>query len=279
MRGSSSRPLLGLGALVAIAGVVLAAALVPSPDGEAAVPRPFRGWVPEQGVQWQLQLQGRLDLTVDAPVYELDGADTSADTVARLHAQGRRAICYFSAGSWEDWRADADAYPKSLLGKSNGWPGERWVDIRRLDALKPILSKRLDICRAKGFDAVDPDNVDGYTNDTGFPLTAAQQLTFNTWLAKAAHRRGLSIGLKNDLDQIPQLARVYDFAVNEQCVQYDECQALEPFLRQGKAVFHVEYELTRPQFCPRVPTGFSSIRKRYDLQAWRKPCPLSRPRP
>ena len=256
------------GARVTLA--LLAAGLVSTSTPAAASHQPR--WVPEQGVPWQLQLQGDLDLSVDVPVYEVDGFDTSAETVARMHADGRRVICYISAGSWEEWRPDAGAYPQLVLGASNGWPGERWVDVRRLDVLKPILAARLDMCRDKGFDAVDPDNVDGYTNETGFPLTGAQQLRFNRWLARAAHARGLSIGLKNDLDQAGRLAGLYDFAVNEQCVEYDECESLRPFLRRGKAVFHVEYETDPAEFCPLVPDGFSSIRKEYDLQAWREGC-------
>ena len=278
--GRSVRRAAGASALLTVA-LALVAGLVPStseageelPRRAEAQVRPSHRWVPPQGVDWQLQLQGELDLSVDAPVYEVDGFDTSADTVARLHEDGRRVICYISAGSWEDWRPDAAAYPESVLGRSNGWPGERWVDIRRLDVLRPLLSARLDMCRDKGFDAVDPDNVDGFTNDTGFRLTAADQLRFNTWLARAAHRRGLSIGLKNDLRQVRRLSRVYDFAVNEQCLQYDECHALRPFLKRGKAVLHVEYELPLSSICSQVPRSFSSLRKHEDLRAWRQSCP------
>jgi hypothetical protein len=69
-----------------------------------------------------------------------------------------------------------------------------------LDSLGPILFARLDLAVAKGCDGVEPDNVDGYANNTNFPLTVQDQLQFNIWLANEAHARGLSIGLKNDLD-------------------------------------------------------------------------------
>ncbi len=231
-------------------------------------------WAPTPGRQWQWQLNGELDLSVAVPVYDVDGFDTPASTVATLHAEGRRAICYISAGSWEDWRPDADRYPASVLGRGNGWPGERWVDIRRLDVLAPILSARLDMCSAKGFDAVEPDNIDGYSNASGFPLTYDDQLMFNRWLADAAHERDMSIALKNDLEQVPDLVDAFDFAINEQCVAYSECDALRPFAARGKAVLHVEYELSTSQFCPVTgPLGFSSMRKHYDLGAWREPCP------
>lgn len=45
------------------------------------------------------------------------------------------------------------------------------------------MSARLKKAQDKGCDGVEPDNVDGYTNDNGFHLTAHDQLTFNKWLA------------------------------------------------------------------------------------------------
>ena len=108
--------------------------------------------------------------------------------MAALKAAGRRVICYVNAGAFEEWRPDAKRFPKAVLGKDlDGWPGERWLDIRQWGKLEPILAARFDTCRAKGFDAVEPDNVDGYANDSGFPLTAADQLTFNRRVADLAH--------------------------------------------------------------------------------------------
>jgi hypothetical protein len=128
--------------------------------------------------------------------------------VAALRAAGRHVVCHISAGSYEDWRPDAASFLASVLGLSNGWAGERWLDIRRLDVLQPILTNRIRMCRDKGFSTVDPDNVDGYSNRTGFPLVAADQLAFNGWLAATAHAHGLSIGLsiglKNDLGRSPR---------------------------------------------------------------------------
>ena len=88
------------------------------------------------------------------------------------------------------------------------------------DVLAPIIEARLDLCRAKGFDSADADNLDGYANTTGFPLTADDQLAFNVFVANAANARGLSIALKNDLGQIPQLVAYYDWSLNEQCAQH-----------------------------------------------------------
>ncbi|MFB7451462.1 endo alpha-1,4 polygalactosaminidase [Streptomyces sp. NPDC056194] len=255
-----------------LAGLLLlatACTAAPEPDPKTTADR----WRPAPGLTWQWQLSGTLDPAVDVPVYDIDGFDHPASTVADLHRRGRKVICYVSTGAWEKFRPDAGSFPAAVLGQGNGWPGERWLDIRRTDVLGPIMAKRLDMCRDKGFDAVEPDNMDGYRNRTGFPLTAADQLRYNRLIATMAHERGLSVGLKNDLDQIPQLLPDFDFAVNEQCAEYEECDALVPFVTAGKAVFHVEYELTTGQFCPQAgKLGLSSMRKRYELDAWRRPC-------
>ncbi|GEB56648.1 endo alpha-1,4 polygalactosaminidase [Streptomyces gardneri] len=253
--------------------LVTACTTAPDPD-----PKPDRDpssdrWRPKPGLAWQWQLSGRLDPTVDVPVYDIDGFDHPASTVQDLHARGRKVICYLSTGAWEDFRPDAARFPKSVLGQGNGWEGERWLDIRRTDVLEPLMAKRLDMCRDKGFDAVEPDNMDGYRNRTGFPLTAADQLRYNRLIARLAHDRGLAVGLKNDLDQIPRLLPDFDFAVNEQCAEYDECGRLAPFVAAGKAVFHVEYELDTGEFCPQArKLGLSSMLKKYELGVWRKPC-------
>ncbi len=139
--------------------------------------------------------------------------------------------------------------------------------------LGPILERRLDLCKAKGFDGVEPDNVDAYANRSGFPLTGADQLRFNRFLAAAAHARGLSIGLKNDLEQADVLEPQFDWALNEQCHQYDECNLLTPFTRAGKAVFVAEYDLDAASFCPQArAAGLMAMRKRLALDAWREPC-------
>jgi len=229
--------------------------------------------VPDPGSSWQYQLSGTLDLKVEADVFDIDGFETKARQVIGLHEQGHYAICYVSAGAWERWRPDASDFPKRLLGRGNGWPGERWLDVRRLRRLKPVMRQRLDMCEKKGFDAVEFDNVDGFRNRTGWPLKAAHQLRFNRFLARAAHSRGLAAGLKNDLSQVRALVDDFDFAINEQCWQYRECRLLRPFTRAGKAVFNVEYRLDRSDFCDRADErGFGAIRKRLSLRAWRRAC-------
>ena len=231
-------------------------------------------WRPSPGTSWQWQLSGSIDTSFDVEMYDIDLFDVPVATITDLKASGRAVICYFSAGSWEDWRPDAGDYDAVVLGNPlDGWPGERWVDIRRLDLLGPILEARLDLAHSKGCTGVEPDNVDGYQNNTGFPLVADDQLVFNTWLAAQAHQRGLSVGLKNDLDQIQELEPLFDWALDEQCYQYSECDLLQPFIDAGKAVFGVEYSGNELVFCPYFNAlDYSWLKKNTDLNAWRIDC-------
>ena len=234
-------------------------------------------WQPAPGTSWQWQLSGTIDTTVNVTMYDVDLFDTSQAVIDQLHTDGRIVICYFSAGSWEEWRADAAAFPQAVIGDPlEGWPGEKWLDIRQIDALAPLMTARLETAVAKQCDGVEPDNVDGYTNETGFPLTYQDQIDFNKWLSNQAHQRNLSIGLKNGLEQIGDLLPHFDWALNEQCFQYGECDLLLPFIQAGKAVFGVEYSETgaeTDQFCPTANAhDFDWLLKRFDLGAWRVSC-------
>jgi len=230
-------------------------------------------WVPPPVTSWQWQIQDTVDQSVDVAMYDIDLFDNDASVVASLHAAGRHVICYLDAGTWENWRPDASEFPADVLGRGDGFPGEKWLDIRRLDVLAPILSARLDLCKTKGFDGVEFDNVDGYTNTTGFPLTGDDQLAFDVWLANQAHTRGLDAALKNDLDQVPDLLPYFDWALDEQCFQYHECDKLTPFVTAGKAVMEVEYHLRTSAFCPEANAmNFNSLLKTLALDATRTAC-------
>lgn len=254
------------------AGLCAVALLVFFADPASAAQR----WLPKPTTAaWQWQLQGKIDASIDAGVYEVDGFDTPAKTVAELHRRGRRVICYLDVGAWESYRPDAARYPERVLGATySGYPDERWLDIREIGILAPILRKRFDICKRKGFDAVEPDNLAGYENQSGFPLSPADQLRFNRWVAREVHRRGISVALKNDPGQARQLVGNFDFAVVEECFTYDECGMFSPFVEAGKAVFVAQYEGSLAGFCPQAARlGFAAIKKGYDLFAkpW-QPC-------
>ncbi|MGB1257417.1 MAG: endo alpha-1,4 polygalactosaminidase [Thiolinea sp.] len=193
------------------------------------------------GVSWTWQLQGELKYEAAVDLYDIDLFDTDAEVISDLKKQGKIVICYFSGGTYEDWREDAEYFAAEALGNNlDEWEGERWLDIRD-QSVVDVMLRRLDLAQAKGCDGVEPDNIDGYANNSGFNLTADDQLAFNRMLANEAHKRGLAIALKNDLDQVDDLVDYFDFAVNEQCHEYEECEALLPFIMAGKPVLNAEY--------------------------------------
>jgi hypothetical protein len=199
-------------------------------------------WQPPQHLTWYWQLQGAVNNSYPAAAYDIDGFDNSSSEVAALHAVGKHVICYIDVGTWENWRTDANQFPSSVLGKSNGWPGERWLDIRQLSVLEPIMTARFQMCVQKGFDALEPDNMDGWENRTGFPITADQQVTYNEWVAQEAHSLGLAVLQKNDPEQASTLQPYFDGDLDEQCNQYKECNLLAPYLSAGKPVLNAEYK-------------------------------------
>lgn len=234
---------------------------------------------PAAGDTWQWQLTEAIDTSIDVAVYDIDLFDATDGDLAALRADGRVVICYFSAGSFEDWRDDAGDFPEEAIGRQlDGWPDERWVDTTN-SGVRDVMATRLDLAVTRGCDGVEPDNVTAHTNATGFGITANEQLDYNRWLADQAHERGLSVALKNDLEQIPELLDWFDFAVNEECMHWEECAANTPFVDAGKAVLHTEYvdrweeaPALNDEVCGANP-GFSSIVKTWDLGPEFLACP------
>jgi len=233
------------------------------------------------GTSWQWQLTGTLDKSLSVKVYDIDLYDNDAAAVSALHAKGVTVICYMSVGSYEDWRPDAADFPKAVLGKDYpGWPGEKFLDIRALDSLGPIMAKRLDLCASKGFDGIEPDNMDvfeGGSSGTGFPLTEKDGLAYAQWLTTQAHTRGLSIGQKNTSELASKLATVMDWALTEDCFDGNWCADMQPYIDQGKAVLMSEYTDTGVNFgnaCTWAKAHqFSAILKGRDLDAPVQFCP------
>jgi hypothetical protein len=261
----------------AIALATFAACALPPTSAAAPPALPGAGhWQPPpRTAAWQWQLQGKIDPTLPAWAYDVDGFEASASDVRALHRHRRRAICYLDVGSWESYRPDKGEFPAAVIGKAyEGFPDERWLDVASFGLFKAPLEGRIAMCAHKRFDAVEPDNLAGFENDTGFQISAAQQLRFNRWIAREVHHWGMAVALKNDPTQVPQLVGEFDFAIVEQCFQYSECGRYLPFVRRGKAVLEAEYELAPSEFCESaIALGFSAIRKSYDLFAepW-EPC-------
>lgn len=231
---------------LAIGALVLLAACGGGGDGSSAdEPTGDAGgagtWLPAVTDTWQWQLNGTVNTSYAVAVYDVDLFDTPQATIDALKSAGRRVVCYFSAGSSEDWRSDFARFAAADMGDPlDQWPGERWLDTRSAN-VRAIMQARLDLAVSKRCDAVEPDNMDAYANPSGIELTADTQLDYNRFIAHQAHARGLAVGLKNDVDQLAALQPHFDFAVNEQCHEYDECDGYSVFVTNGKPVFNAEY--------------------------------------
>ncbi|KAJ5124426.1 uncharacterized protein N7515_008251 [Penicillium bovifimosum] len=244
-------------------------------------------WQPAVGTKWQIVLKtDNLDTSIEAPVYDIDLFDNDKATIANLQKMGRKVICYFSAGTYEDWRDDADEFDKADLGKNlDDWPGEKWLNVKSAKVRK-IMQARLDVAVEKGCDGVDPDNIDGYDNDNGLGLTEAKAVDYVNWLAGQSHSRGLSVGLKNGASIIPSVIENMQWCVNEQCAQYDECDTYAAFVHADKPVFQIEYPkgdttnnnkaVSTKQLssaCTAHKSGnFSTVVKNMDLDNWVEYC-------
>lgn len=246
------------------------------------VTKPFASlfWKPAVNSTFEWLFESSLKNQTDpkADVYDVDMFDVSAKVIAQLHAQKKNVVCYISVGSLEEWRPDKNNFPASVVGNDySGWPGENWLDISNLKILQPIMKKRFELARTKGCDGIDVDNIDGFSEDTGFSISYSDQITYNRWLAQTAHQLGLSIGLKNDGEQLKDLLASYDWAIIEDCADQGWCAEFRPFTKSGKAVFQVEYTDTNVDFktfCAEANTNkFSAQLKHRNLDAWTRMCP------
>ncbi len=212
-----------------------------APPLTASPPSGVALWTPAVTDSWHWQLKGAIDTSVPATVYDIDLFDAPQATIDALKAQGRRVVCYFSAGSSENWRSDFSRFAAAEMGNPlDDWPGERWLDTRSAN-VREIMKARLELAAIKRCDGVEPDNMDGYQNGSGFALDADTQLDYNRFIAREARARGLAVGLKNDVDQLAALEPEFDFAVNEQCHEFTECDGYSVFTSKGKPVFNAEY--------------------------------------
>jgi hypothetical protein len=247
-----------------------------------------RLWQPTKGTSWNYELQSPVTSGSkgEFDVWNIDLFENDAETISSLQQQGAKVICYFSAGSAENWTPDFPEFAASDLGNDlSGWAGEKWLNINSA-TVRQIMQKRLDLAKQKNCDGVDPDNVDGYNNDNGLGLTQADSVGYMHFLAEAAHDRNLSIGLKNAAEIVTSMIDAMQWSVNEQCVEFNECDTFTPFIAQGKPVFHVEYpkgsntnnnvavsDTTRNGVCDTSQAlGFSTIIKNIDLDDWTETC-------
>ncbi|KAI3325589.1 glycoside hydrolase family 114 protein [Xylariaceae sp. AK1471] len=237
---------------------------------------------PAVGTTWDLPLGFSLtaaNANKSTIFYPVDLENTPANTISALKTAGHSIVCYFSAGSVESYREDAGEFPAKATGKAlDGWPDEKWLDVRD-STVRAIMATRIQSAAAKGCLGIDADNVDGYQNDSGFDLTEDDAVDYVKYLAATAQAAGLAYGLKNAGNIVDRVVDVAQWAINEECAEYEECAAWAPFVKAGKPVFHVEY--TDDDNAKSVDSsklakacaadgqnGFSSIVKHLSLDNW-----------
>jgi len=239
-------------------------------------------WKPVAGESWQIVLLYPVnDTSTNVSVYDIDLFDNPKSTIDSLHAQNRKVICYFSAGSYEDARPDSSQFAANDKGKElDGWPGEYWLRTSSSN-VRNIMKSRIQLAKSKGCDGVDPDNVDGYDNDNGLGLTTSDAVEYIGFLADTAHALNLSIGLKNGGDIVKNVVDLMQWEVNEQCAQFNECDLYRPFIDADKPVFQIEYPNSAPDVnvaakktsCDNPSArGFSTILKNLELDNWVEMC-------
>ncbi|CAM9966902.1 unnamed protein product [Ectocarpus sp. 4 AP-2014] len=240
-----------------------------------------RGWTPTVGQTWNYHLNvvenlpkpGEVtDDTPEADVYmiDMDSVDVE-DTIEALHSDGKYAVCYISIGTWEPWRADKHEFPQEALKNSLAdWPDEQWIDIGYTGkgetdkTVMDIMKARVDRAASLGCDGIEPDNMSVAFEDSGYTgiesVTQAKNLEYNVEFVEYVKSQGMKVAMKNLIWETTEVnlkehAQNYDFAIVEECAQYNECGLAEEWnmgddVSPKKPVFHVEYR----------ETGRSSIR-------------------
>ncbi|MCX5416199.1 endo alpha-1,4 polygalactosaminidase [Streptomyces sp. NBC_00059] len=190
--------------------------------------------------------------------YQIGGGYTPSDGVRAVSrdredepAPGLYNVCYVNAfqtqpGALDWWQ---DTHPDLLLADDEGEPviDEGWDEVlldtstaAKREQLAEIVGEWIDGCAESGFQAVEPDNLDSFERSDG-RLTKAHNEAFARTLAERAHGDGLAIGQKNTTDLLDRHSVIgFDFAVTEECAQFDECDAYADAY-DGR-VFAIEYE-------------------------------------
>lgn len=250
---------------------------VPMPVVTPTVPVSGITLPPTRNVVWDWQIGASSDSAIGLPgganLIDLDGFTVSAGKIAALKSQGVYTVCYLDVGSYEPGRPDSAQYPGYLkLQQDPDWPAEYFLDIN--DVFKPnsvlasLLTARMQMCKTKGFDAVEPDNLQNDENVSGGRITAQQQLDFNSWIADRAHATGLAVFQKNGPDKILKtdssgkaMVDKFDGILNEQCQEYGECAALAEYTKRGKLALDVEYRKSALNCTLMQASGIVALRK------------------
>lgn len=194
-----------------------------------------------------------------APDYQLgdgypppDGVDIVVRDRTSPPPANAYSICYLNAfqtqpGERQDWPDEL------LLVDSDGepvvdpdWPDEVILDTSTDDnreAIEEKVTPWIRECASAGFNAVEFDNLDTYARSGG-ALTLEDNAELAEDLVEVAHEAGLAAAQKNAAEDSETLRdeAEFDFAIAEQCAEFDECAAYERVY--GDRVIDIEYDAT-----------------------------------
>ena len=244
---------------------ILAALLLAAP-GEAAEP-------PPANAGFDYQIGGDYALPAGVGV-------VSRDWFTGAAPEDAYAICYVNAFQTQDDEAgvsrpdERSAWPRKLvlrgLGSDPNCGGEYLIDLRSAAKRRRAarwVATMLERCAAKGFAAVELDNLDSWTRFDGTPLARdvpfgrRDAVDFAASLTRRAHALGLAVAQKNTVQLTRREARErigFDFALAEECGRYRECDGYARLY--GNRVLAVEYRhLDWERACAEVNGRFEVI--------------------
>jgi hypothetical protein len=191
--------------------------------------------------------------------YQIGGAYTPLSSVSIVDRDrsaspvaGKYNICYVNAFQTQPDEASfwTSGHSNLLVKRANGtnltdpdWPGEFILDTStaaKRSSIATIVNGWIDGCKTKGFQAIEPDNLDSWTRSLN-KLTKANNVAYATLLATHAHSIGLAIAQKNtsELGTTGKTSVGFDFAIAEECQVYAECGSYTgPY---GNRVIEIEY--------------------------------------
>ena len=213
-------------------------------------------------------------------IIDIDAFSATKELVDAFHARGIKVIAYVSVGTLENYRPDYALLPEEVIGSIYPeWPDERFLDIRAIEKMKPFITSRFDMIMEKGFDGIEPDNIDIYGIDNDFDLTLNDAKLFCEWIIDEAHSRGLSIGQKNTEELVPLLYKEFDWALTEDAFDDNMEDAFSTYVANGKPVFSAEYtdRMNVAEFtagvCPKATQlKYFAFLKHRDLTKWTYDC-------
>jgi len=286
--------------------------IAPSSPGLAGLPSPAAAAYPAPGSAniWDTDLFQ--DSNTDG------GVPTGASpVVSALHAAGKYSICYVEAGAYQVGFPDDSNFATADYGgvgdtatQMQGYPDEFWFDLTGFKDyvagnpntltgaaanIAAGLNQRFAECKLEGQDAVEPDDLDGYTNQaqsgvTPWGMNQADSAGFERWLAYDIHANGLAAFQKNDPANAAVDEPLFDGMIIEQCnAENDPCAGsggdATPYLNAGKPVLNAEYTEdgeSTGSFCSNdVAAGITGALFNVDLNgATYEPCaPVGNVRP